>query len=595
MPLKCRSGLPANLRREVTFWTSVGIVAVCCVASIVAEMTHDGSIKDRPLRRVSSYPTDKILGSEPYEDAPAVRKIGIIVHLIGIGYMLLGLNTVCDVYFTGALEIMVEEWKIKPDVAGATFMAAGGSAPELFTSLIGATITENDVGFGTIVGSAVFNVLFVIGACGWVSKEAIDLSWWPLFRDCTYYIVGLILLAMFAMDEEIQVWEAAILFAAYIVYCCIMYNNSWLEAKTDTEFMKRMTRGGSNEVTPVTDAPPKLELESDQSTDADAKARAGGHGSKSRRVVPCDDRSDSKRSTNGKDSKNNKLREAGEAPSGGPEQHIGVVQDADVMEAASINEDELTKPGKAASNGAGDDIPTLGEPAQPDEKSPNGDEKTGEEKKDDDDDDDEDPVEEMMEIPAEGKWRYIWFISAPIYYMLYYGLPKPRATNFLRVFSISLIWIALFASLLVWLVEIVGGALWVDPIIQGFTVLAAGTSIPDMASSVAVARKGEGDMAVSSSIGSNIFDILVGLPIPWMIKILLVERDVSFFVTLQSPYLAVHVLLLLSMVFAVVLSIHCLGWRLNRALGLCMGVLYMIFLFVAIVVEWNQPEWLRMS
>lgn len=51
---------------------------------------------------------------------------------------------------------MVERFEISPDVAGATFMAAGGSAPELFTSLIG-TFSGSDVGFGTIVGSAVFN------------------------------------------------------------------------------------------------------------------------------------------------------------------------------------------------------------------------------------------------------------------------------------------------------------------------------------------------------------------------------------------------------------------------------------------------------
>jgi len=37
--------------------------------------------------------------------------------------------------------------------AGATFMAAGGSAPELFTSIIGTFIANSDVGFGTIVGS----------------------------------------------------------------------------------------------------------------------------------------------------------------------------------------------------------------------------------------------------------------------------------------------------------------------------------------------------------------------------------------------------------------------------------------------------------
>ena len=57
-----------------------------------------------------------------------------------------------------------ENLNLSDDVAGATFMAAGGSAPELFTSMIG-TFQRSAVGFGTIVGSAVFNVLFVIGLC----------------------------------------------------------------------------------------------------------------------------------------------------------------------------------------------------------------------------------------------------------------------------------------------------------------------------------------------------------------------------------------------------------------------------------------------
>ena len=46
--------------------------------------------------------------------------------------------------------------------------------------------------------------------------------------------------------------------------------------------------------------------------------------------------------------------------------------------------------------------------------------------------------------------------------------------------------------------------------IMGLTFLAAGTSIPDLITSVIVARKGFGDMAVSSSVGSNIFDVTVG-------------------------------------------------------------------------------------
>lgn len=45
-------------------------------------------------------------------------------------------------------------------------MAAATSAPELFVNVIGTFITEGDIGVGTIVGSAVFNILAVAACCG---------------------------------------------------------------------------------------------------------------------------------------------------------------------------------------------------------------------------------------------------------------------------------------------------------------------------------------------------------------------------------------------------------------------------------------------
>lgn len=52
--------------------------------------------------------------------------------------------------------------KLTPDVAGATFMAAGSSAPELATVVIGVFIAEDDIGVSGVIGSAVFNIMFVI-------------------------------------------------------------------------------------------------------------------------------------------------------------------------------------------------------------------------------------------------------------------------------------------------------------------------------------------------------------------------------------------------------------------------------------------------
>ncbi len=59
----------------------------------------------------------------------------------------------------------LKSWLLFPKSIGATFMAAGSSAPELFTAILGVFIAKGDVGTGTIVGSAVFNILFVIGLC----------------------------------------------------------------------------------------------------------------------------------------------------------------------------------------------------------------------------------------------------------------------------------------------------------------------------------------------------------------------------------------------------------------------------------------------
>lgn len=71
--------------------------------------------------------------------------------------------------------------------------------------------------------------------------------------------------------------------------------------------------------------------------------------------------------------------------------------------------------------------------------------------------------------------------------------------------------------------------------VMGLTFLAAGTSIPDLITSVIVARKGFGDMAVSSSVGSNIFDVTVGLPVPWLIYTLIYNEPVQVSRNLISP------------------------------------------------------------
>lgn len=169
-------------------------------------------------------------------------------YAIGTLYMFLALAIVCDEFFVPALEEISCEHhlNLSMDVAGATLMAAGGSAPELFTSLVG-TFQESDIGIGTIVGSAVFNVLFVIGMCSILSKEVLTLTWWPLFRDASYYAVGLVVLSLLAgvlSEGEVNWWESCILLAMYVGYVVLMYFNRRLYKKLTG---KELELGGEDE------------------------------------------------------------------------------------------------------------------------------------------------------------------------------------------------------------------------------------------------------------------------------------------------------------------------------------------------------------
>lgn len=153
----------------------------------------------------------------------------VAFHILGVIYMFVALAIVCDEFFVPSLDVIIEKLGITDDVAGATFMAAGGSAPELFTSVIGVFVSFDDVGIGTIVGSAVFNILFVIGMCAIFSKTLLTLTWWPLFRDCTFYSVSLLTLIYFFRDNKIYWWEALILFLIYVTYALFMKWNQQVE------------------------------------------------------------------------------------------------------------------------------------------------------------------------------------------------------------------------------------------------------------------------------------------------------------------------------------------------------------------------------
>ena len=113
----------------------------------------------------------------------AMRAWGLFIWIPLMLWTLIGVTIVCERYYVSALEVMAQKMEISEDVAGATFMAAGASSPELFIALIGLLYPADDnPGPGTIIGSCIFNVCIIIGVASMTAPGSI-IPKWPIFRD----------------------------------------------------------------------------------------------------------------------------------------------------------------------------------------------------------------------------------------------------------------------------------------------------------------------------------------------------------------------------------------------------------------------------
>jgi len=155
---------------------------------------------------------------------------------------------------------------------------------------------------------------------------------------------------------------------------------------------------------------------------------------------------------------------------------------------------------------------------------------------------------------------------------------------FALTFIGSITWLGIFSFLMVWWATVVAWCWNIPSQVMGITFIAAGTSVPDLLTSVIVARQGHGDMAVSSSIGSNIFDILIGLPLPWLCWCIATSGDVDVG---TGENLFQSILVLFVMLGAVFLTILNSGWVLTKRLGYTMFVLYLIFVAQDLLTAYN--------
>jgi K+-dependent Na+/Ca+ exchanger-like protein len=341
------------------------------------------------------------------------------------------LARVVDLFFVETLEIISKKLKLSSDIAGATFMAVGSSAPELFVSILALTRIgeQQSLGAGTIVGSAIFNILVIIGASA-LFKRAL-LTWQPVIRDMIFYVFTILLLLFTFIDGRVTLAESLLFVGLYVLY--IFSFGFW------------------------------------------------------KKLFPYKSRDDIT---------------------------IDIVTDAQKQQA------KIEKPG----------------------------------------------------------WKIKYLVDNVLSFA-FFNLAKNPKMLWLN-FSISIGFLAVFSHLMVESAVGVAMFLNIPSVIIGLTILAVGTAVPDLLASVNVAKKGKGDMAISNAVGSNIFDITVGLGVPWFFLILLTGNQVE----VVTENLSSSIVLLFATVVALIFLLIAKRWEIGRYAGILLILSYVFYLLTQLGV-----------
>ncbi|XP_033122689.1 sodium/potassium/calcium exchanger 4-like isoform X1 [Anneissia japonica] len=579
-------------------------------------------------------------------------------------------------------------------------MAAGSSAPELFTSIAGVSV-DSDVGIGTVVGSAVFNILIIIALTAALAGKVLALDWRPLIRDSTFYGISVVLFIGFSWDGVFEIWEAIILLVMYGLYIAIMKFNGSLMKLMDK---LTCTYCRHPEVSPI-DAdlataavveaqPPKEEsvtilpakisalppLDNRDSTMSGASLSVPSshnkhifhhikHGELSsnftssqydlRKAVEISERPstannnqlkvDTFGNTNGtiviKSSSSNSLELKRNYKSNGADEDIDLESLAGLSQHGYGSQTHLIVPvsrGDADSgiHSAQGPTPNPYTTELSSDPSENSNSKTkrhslvltahvlpiahsqapSQDAPSEHKMEDEEPKltpcpclpSINMYYPDKDvfnercgcmfyvlKWL-MFIVSFPFMCLFTWTIPPCSEEHnrkwYLVSFFMSIFWIAVLSFAMVTLVAKTGCILEVDHYTMGLVVVAVGTSVPDALSSILVARDGFGDMAVSNAIGSNVFDINLGLGLPFLIKIiidkgealqLLSDTEMAMYQNNEmviTPHAKFGFALLL-ILFITLVVFFSVRFRLNKVVGFSFVMMYILFMVYAFIQE----------
>ncbi|XP_060648112.1 probable sodium/potassium/calcium exchanger CG1090 [Drosophila nasuta] len=537
---------------------------------------------------------------QPLMNKWARRHGGLILHILVAIFTFFGLAIVCDEYFVASLDRLCEELHLSPDVAGATFMAAGSSAPELATVVIGVFFAKDDIGISGVIGSAVFNIMFVISVCALCSGTVCQLNWWPLVRDCFFYCVSILVMLIIIFNDVISCFESVVMLLCYVGYCVALCFNTELErwalslnlpfklpSKEEQSALvtyknvpeSSYTQGNGGQTQTKETDPSAQQKQQQDPTQGDYQSYNDPNASWDPNAAWGEESSQNQASAAA-------MPMAASARSSQPpvdDWGMGQFNQGQGQENMGYHGDQpdsvvTGEQAAAAAAGAGAKSQVATTPGGGVEYYKSTDKQR------------EARPDPLMR-PTEGGLPALvaWYVVYPIHYLCKLTMPDCRQHQYRNwypfTFLISMVWISFYSYFMVWMITVIGSTLAIPDTVMGLTFVAAGVSVPDALSSIAVIKEGFGDMAVSNAIGSNVFDILVCLGLPWFIQTAIIAPGSH--VNVISKGLAYSTLSLFSTVVFLILSTHLNGWKLDKRLGIILMIWYLFFITLAALYEMN--------
>ena len=134
--------------------------------------------------------------------------------LAGLAVIVVGADWLVD----GAVEI-ARGFGVSETVIGLTIVAIGTSAPELVTAIVATLRKERDIAVGNLLGTTVFNIVFILGAIALIPADGIEVEAPLIAVDIPVMLAAAIVcVPVFLTARRIRRLEGAAFMAAYLVY-----------------------------------------------------------------------------------------------------------------------------------------------------------------------------------------------------------------------------------------------------------------------------------------------------------------------------------------------------------------------------------------